>query len=204
MKASFPGVAPRGFTVRALAIGAALSVFLNIACPYTVLVMHAAGLTSDYITAGAMMLLFLLVVAVNPLLKLIVGRHALSSTELVLIYVMMIVASAIPTWGLVTNLFHILTRPFYYATPENAWAEILLPHIPSWIAPHEPEVSYYFYNGLPRGESMPWAAWVMPLFWWVSLMLTVYFVMICMMVILRRQWVEHERLTFPLGSSTSA
>ena len=198
MKASFSGVAPRGFTVRALAIGAALSVFLNIACPYTVLVMHAAGLTSDYITAGAMMLLFVLVVAVNPLLKLVFGRNALSSAELVLIYVMMIVASAIPTWGLVTNLFHILTRPFYYATPENAWAEILLPHIPSWIAPHEPEVSYYFYNGLPRGESMPWAAWVMPLFWWVSLMLTVYFVMICMMVILRRQWVEHERLTFPL------
>jgi len=198
MKGKFLGVAERGVTIRALLIGTLLSVFLNIACPYSVLVMHAAGLTSDYITAGAMMLLFVLVLIVNPLLKLIFGRHALSSAELLLIYIMMIIASAIPTWGLVTNMFHILTRPFYYATPENAWNEIIVPHIPSWIAPREPEVAYYFYNGLPTGESVPWRAWVMPLFWWAALMITVYYVMICMMVMLRRQWVEHERLTFPL------
>ncbi|MBM4043315.1 MAG: hypothetical protein FJ290_32910, partial [Planctomycetes bacterium] len=138
MRAAFPGIAPHGFTVRALAIGTVLSVFLNIACPYVVLVMRVAGLTSDYITAGAMMLLFVLVLVVNPLLKLLFGRNALSAAELLLIYIMMIVASAIPTWGLVTNLFHILTRPFYYATPENAWTEIIVPHIPSWIAPRDP------------------------------------------------------------------
>ncbi|MBM4030953.1 MAG: hypothetical protein FJ291_04110 [Planctomycetes bacterium] len=198
MGKTFAGVAPHGFTIRALAIGTALSIFLNIACPYVVLVMQVAGLTSDYITAGAMMLLFVLVLVVNPLLKLLFGRHALSATELLLIYTMMIVASAIPTWGLVTNMFHILTRPFYYATPENAWTEMIVPHIPRWVAPHEPEVANYFYNGLPRGESIPWQAWVMPLAWWVALMVAVYFVMICLMVLVRRQWVVHERLTFPL------
>ena len=198
MRANFQGVAPRGFTVRALLIGTVLSVFLNLACPYAVLVMHVAGLTSDYITAGAMMLLFVLVVLVNPFLKLLFGRNALSAAELMLIYIMMIVASAIPTWGLVTNMFHILTRPFYYATPENAWAEIIQPHIATWVAPHEFEVADWFYNGLPAGETLPWRAWVMPLFWWVALMVTVYFVMICLMVMVRRQWVEHERLTFPL------
>ena len=198
MSPTFQGVTERGFTVRALLIGTVLSIFLNIACPYSVLVMQVAGLTSDYITAGAMMLLFVLVLVVNPLLKLVLGRNALSTAELLLIYVMMIVASAIPTWGLVTNLFHILTRPFYYATPENAWHDIIVPHIPRWVAPHEPDVAYYFYNGLPTGESIPWRAWVMPLAWWVALMVTVYFVMICLMVIVRKQWVEHERLTFPL------
>jgi hypothetical protein len=198
MKTPFPGIPARGFTVRALAIGAVLSVFLNLACPYVVLVMQVAGLTSDYITAGAMMLLFLLVAVVNPVLKLVLRRWALSSTELILIYIMMIVASAIPTWGLVTNLFHILTRPFYYATPENGWTEMILPHIPGWVAPRDPDVAYYFYNGLPRGESIPWRAWVMPLFWWITLMGATYFVMICLMVMVRRQWVEHERLTFPL------
>ena len=197
-KLKFQGVAPRGFSARALLIGTVLSVFLNLACPYSVLVMRVAGLTSDYITAGAMMLLFVLVLLVNPLLKLVFGRHALSSAELMLIYVMMIVASAIPTWGLVTNMFHILTRPFYYATPENGWAQIIQPNIPSWIAPRSNEVAYYFYNGLPQGESVPWRAWVMPMYWWCTFMVTVYFVMICLMVLMRRQWVEHERLTFPL------
>jgi hypothetical protein len=191
-------VAPRGFTLRAIVIGTVLSIFLNLACPYSVLVMQVAGLTSDYITAGAMMLLFVLVVMVNPLLKLAFGRHALSSAELLLIYIMMIVASAIPTWGLVTNMFHILTRPFYYATPENDWTSILLPHIPGWVAPRESAVAHWFYNGLPPGEFLPWRAWVMPLVWWLALMVNVYFLMICMMVVIRRQWVEHERLTFPL------
>ncbi|NQT53373.1 hypothetical protein HQ576_15045 [bacterium] len=198
MSKPFPGVAPRGFSVRAIAIGAVLSILLNLACPYSVLVMQVAGLTSDYITAGAMMVLFVLVVMVNPLLKLVFGRNALSSAELLLIYIMMIVASAIPTWGLVTNLFHILTRPFYYATPENDWVNILLPHIPGWAAPRDSIVAYYFYNGLPAGEALPWQAWVMPLAWWLALMINIYFLMICMMVIIRRQWVEYERLTFPL------
>ena len=197
-RSGFRGVAPRGFTLRAMAIGTVLSIFLNLACPYSVLVMQVAGLTSDYITAGAMMLLFVLVLLVNPLLKLLFGRHALSSAELLLIYIMMIIASAIPTWGLVTNLFHILTRPFYYATPENDWASILLPHIPGWMAPRESHVAYYFYNGLPSAESLPWQAWVLPLLWWLAFMISVYFLMICLMVMVRRQWVEHERLAFPL------
>ncbi|MFP4056304.1 MAG: DUF6785 family protein [Candidatus Brocadiia bacterium] len=199
MRRGFSGVAERGFTARALVIGTVFSIFLNVACPYTVLVMHAAGLTSDYITAGAMMVLFVLVLLVNPILKLLFGPRALSSSELVLIYIMMIVASAIPTWGLVTNMFHILTRPFYFATPENAWQEIILPYVPSWIVPDNPQrVSHYFYVGLPSGETIPWQAWVKPLVWWTALMVTVYFVMICMMVMVRRQWVEHEHLTFPL------
>lgn len=184
--------------MRSVLLGAAFAFLLNVACPYCVLIMKNAGLTSDYITAGAVMLFFLLVVVANPLLKLFCPRHALSSAELVLIYIMMIVASAIPTWGLVTNLFHILTRPFYYASPENDWENLFLPHIPPWLAPREPSVSRYFYEGLPVGESIPWAAWAPPLFWWVSQMMAVYLAMISSMVIMRKQWVENERLSFPI------
>ena len=89
----------RGFTVRSVIVGGALSFLLNVGCPYCVLIMKNAGLTSDYITAGAVMLFFVLVALLNPILKVLCPRHALSSAELVLIYVMMIVASAIPTWG---------------------------------------------------------------------------------------------------------
>ncbi len=188
----------RGFTLRSLIIGAGLSFFINIACPYTVLVKKAAGLTSDYITAGAVMLLFILVGILNPILKRFFRRAALTSSELVLIYVMMIVASAIPTWGLVTNLFHILTRPFYIASPENQWDTLILPYIHSWLAPKEGSVARYFYDGLPAGKSIPWGAWFVPMFWWCSFMMAVYIVMITSMVIVRKQWVEHERLAFPI------
>ena len=97
-------------STRSLIIGTILAFFLNLACPYSVLVLQNAGLTSDYIAAGAMMIFLLLVGLFNPLIKVAYRPWALRSGEMVVIYVMMIVASAIPTWGLVTNLFHILTR----------------------------------------------------------------------------------------------
>ena len=90
-------------TIRALIIGAVLSFSINIACPYSVLALHNAGLTSDYITAGAMMVFLLLVGFFNPLAKLFFRPLALRGSELIVVYVMMIVASAIPTWGLVTT-----------------------------------------------------------------------------------------------------
>ena len=56
-------------TIRSLAIGAVLAFLLNLACPYSVLILRNGGLTSDYITAGAMMIFLLVVGLFNPLLK---------------------------------------------------------------------------------------------------------------------------------------
>ncbi len=198
-EAVVPGGSGVEVTMRALVLGALLAFFLNLACPYTVLVLQNAGPTSDYITAGAMMIFLLIVGLFNPLLKVVRRSWALRTRELVVIYAMMIVASAIPTWGLVTNLFHILTRPFYYATPENRWADLVQPLIPSWLAPRDPEVTRFFYEGLPDGMGIPWGAWLIPLLAWGSAMLSVYLLMIATMVIFRRPWVEQERLVFPLA-----
>ena len=185
-------------TGRAVLLGAVLAGAINVACPYSVLVLHNAGLTSDYITAGAMMIFLVLVGLLNPLLKGVARSLALRPGELIVIFVMMIVASAIPTWGLVTNLFHILTRPFYYATPENNWAELVQPLIPEWLAPRDPDVARYFYEGLPANRGIPWRAWMVPMLAWGSSMMAAYLLMITTMVILRRPWVEQERLAYPL------
>jgi hypothetical protein len=60
----------------------------------------------------------------------------------------------------------------------------------------------WFFEGLPIGEPTPWItlldAWTMPMFWWLSFIWTLYFVCFCMVVILRKQWVERERLAYPL------
>ena len=60
-EASIPVESNAEVTIRALVLGALLAFFLNLACPYTVLVLQNAGLTSDYITAGAMMVFILLI-----------------------------------------------------------------------------------------------------------------------------------------------
>ena len=58
---------------------------------------------------------------------------ALQRGELITIFFMMTVASAIPTKGVNGLLLPMITGTFYYATPENDWANQIHPHLPNWI-----------------------------------------------------------------------
>ena len=56
----------------------------------------------------------------------------------------------------------------------------------------------YFFEGLPQGQRIPWEHWVRPLLAWCSFIIAIYLMMIAIMSIIRRQWVDYDRLTFPL------
>lgn len=187
---------PARFTFRAFFVGALLSLFISIGFAYARLAMATAGMSSDYITAGAICLFFVLTALVNPLLRLL--GWGLSRPELIIIYVMMIVASAIPTWGFSANLVAMLPAVYYYATPENNWAELLHPYVADWLVPQDPAAIKYFFEGLPKDMPLPWGAWAVPIAAWCSFIMAIYLMMIAVMVIVRRQWVEYDRLSFPL------
>ena len=55
-----------------------------------------------------------------------------------------------------------------------------------------------FYEGGGRMESIPWAAWQPVFLAWMPFVWALFLVMISTMVIMRKQWVEHERLIYPL------
>jgi hypothetical protein len=186
------------YTVRAFVLGTLLSLIISIVFPYALLAMNTAGMSSDYITAGAVFLFFIVVALANPLLKLLRRSWGLTRAELVIVYVMMIVASAIPSWGFTANLIPMLPSLFYYATPENNWTELLQPFVKTWLVPQDPEAIKYFFEGLPKGYGIPWRAWMTPLLAWGSFIATIHLMMIAAMVIIRRQWVDYDRLTFPL------
>ena len=185
-------------TLRAVAVGALLSLGISMFFAYARLGMATAGMSADYITAGAIFFFFALTAVVNPLLKLIRFSWGFTRSELIVVYIMMIMASAIPTWGFTANLIALLPSVFYYATPENNWAELLHPYVTEWLAPQDPDAVKYFFEGLPLGQPIPWAAWARPLAAWCSFILAIYLMMITIMVIMRRHWVDHDRLTFPL------
>ena len=188
-----------GITWRAFGIGAVLSFFISVFAPYATLMIKGSQMAENFATTGAMLMFFILVFVVHTILKAIRRDLGFSRSELVTIYTMMIVACAIPTMGLTANLLPVMSGVFYYATPENDWANLIQPHIARWIAPENPEwVVKYFYEGLPKGEAIPWGAWIKPLLAWLPFLMAVYVVMIAMMTILRKQWVERERLLFPL------
>ena len=139
----------RVFTVRAFLLGCLLTAFLGTGPLYVQFVNHTAPLNADSITAGAVFLFFLLTFVVNTALRKVHPPWLFTAGELVVIYTMMIVASTIPTKTLIANMIPVLPGASYYATPENEWAELILPLIPDWIVPHDPLAVKYFYEGAP-------------------------------------------------------
>ena len=67
------------------------------------------------------------------------------------------------------------------------------------MVPQDPDAIRYFYEGLPEGRPLPWGAWFEPLAYWCLFILAFYWVSICAMVIVRRQWMESEKLLYPLA-----
>ncbi|HHX39978.1 MAG TPA: hypothetical protein GX715_08440 [Armatimonadetes bacterium] len=193
-----------GVSLRALTLG--LVAVVAVCC-----IVAYAELVTMYIQIGFLQLppvvvalLFFLVVAARYGAR-IRERFRLSAQELMTIYSMMLVASMVTSRGLMEKLIALLVAPNYYANEGNRWQRIFYPYIKKWMVPWDPEgetqqwVSQRFYEGLRSGESIPWGAWVVPLAAWSILVIAVFFGFLCLAALLRRQWADHEKLTFPLA-----
>ncbi len=147
------------------------------------------------------MFLFVLIVLVaNTLLRWLRPQSALAQIELLTIWAMLITGSGFASSGLMRYLGPIPVAPFYYASETNRWAEWART-IPEWMVPstdpQSPTVKWFF-EGVPPGASIPWQPWVhVFLAWGVLFALVVGFsIFVCSLA--RKQWVERERLVFPL------
>ncbi len=126
------------------------------------------------------------------------GRSlALNRTELILVYAMMLIVSALCTMGMSEQLPGMICALFYYASPENQWAERLFPLLDRRIVVDDGAGNVLFYEGVGEGE-IPYGAWVEPMLWWAVFLLALYVSMVSIVVILRRQWMERERLAYPV------
>lgn len=185
-------------SARSVITGALLCLIISVGFTYSRVALAKAGMSSDYITASAVCVFFAVILFLNPAIKLIHRSWGFDRAELAVIYIMLIISATIPTWGFSGNLVSMLPAVYYFATPENRWVDILHPLVKSWMVPQDETAIKDFFEGLPEGAPIPWEVWTVPLLAWGSLIICVYLMMIATMVLVRRQWVEHERLTFPL------
>lgn len=187
---------PAAFTFRALLLGVSFSGCIGAGEIYATFYLKGSYMAFGFSTVGAVFLFFLLTGLVNPFLKLIHPRGALNHRELLLVYIMMVMASPIPS--LFTSRFlHAVTAPFYYASPENDW-DTLLHYLPSRLMLTDPEALAPFYEGWGPQQPILWKAWL-PLFLaWTPFVAALFLAMISTMALLRKQWVENERLIYPL------
>jgi len=191
------------FTVRSVLLGALMCFVIGIAGPYWTYYLHASTLFLDYSVGGAVFLLFVLILVTNGILRYVWRSLALAPGELVVVTAMMLIAGGITTMGLVGYLVPNITAPYYLASPVNNWEEQLWPYLPRWISPLDPgggiDSIIKFYTGLKEGDSIPWGVWWGPLLRWGIFLAALYGFMISLMAIVRKQWVDYERLSYPIA-----
>ncbi len=186
-----------GLTWRSAGLGLSLVVLISLGGPYSIWMAGSSEITWSHFPVGVGVP-FLIIVFFNALVRRLFCNWALHPAELVIILVMGLIATTIPIF-IVGTFLGIISAPYYAATVENEWADYIQPYLPEWAIPGaEGEAMRWFFEGLPSGYGLPLDVWIGPLCWWLSLILAIYFLCFCLVVILRRQWVDHERLIFPL------
>jgi len=187
----------RAVTPRAVVLGALLSALLAVGLPYGGLVVKGSRLGLSTATPAAFFLFFVLMLLIQPVLRALGPRWVLRRGELLTVYVMMIVATTLPTRR-VAVLLGMIAGSAYWANLENQWQRLIWPNITPGLAITDREGVRLFYEEGRGFEAMDWSLWLGPLLRWGMFLLAFHLVIICMMVIIRRQWVENEKLAYPV------
>ena len=192
-------------TLIAVLLGLAGSVIVWVASPYNTFVMRSQYIADSYLPIAVLFITFLLVLVVNPLFRWLWPRIALNRPQLALAIGVMLVASVVPSSGLLRQLPYAVAKvPTVVAKDEKLATVYKKMKLPSSLFPskigYEEEVpeAKHFIEELPKGGQVPWKAWVGPLLSWGTFTLFCWMMMIGLSLIVLPQWRRNERLPFPL------
>ncbi len=188
-------LAPHGVTIRAAIIAAAL-------CVASHLLIIRVGFVRinwvPYVVPPVPALMFLLFLyGANKLLHALSHRcplvRPLTRGELFLIYAACCITLSMDR---AAYIIHYLLVAHYYGTDVNHWRELFAMYPDFWLPRSESAIRAFF-EGTASGK-VPWHIWTGALIWWGLFNLAVVWTVSCLVAFFRRQWVEGERLTFPL------
>jgi hypothetical protein len=149
-----------------------------------------------FFNAVALLLALLLL---NTLLRRVRPRLALSTHELVALYVAVAVASNLGGHDVLQILFTTIAYVVHNDTPASGWGSSILPHLPGHLLNTDRESV----DGLFRGNTTLYRwdhvlPWLRPLGWWALFAMLVVWTMLCLTSLFRRQW-DAERLSYPIA-----
>ena len=137
--------------------------------------------------------------AVNLILKRYFRRFALGTRELLILYTILCISSCIAAHAMTQNLISTMGHAFWFATPENDWENLFWRHIPDWLSVSDKSVLKPYYEGDSTFYALKYInAWAGPMLAWGGFIFALLFAMLCINIILRKQWVERERLKYPI------
>lgn len=158
---------------------------------------------SDNATTSALFFnciaVLLALVGGNALLRRWREHWALTRGELLTVYIMLAVASALAGHDQLQILFTTITWLYRNATPENHWETDFFESVPRHLVMSDQRAltKLYLGSGSLYDHGL-WQPWLTPLLWWTLFALLVVWTQLCLMAIFRRQW-DRERLNYPIA-----
>jgi len=201
-EAGFPaeasGAPPRWsrITLRAWIIGLLLIPLLMFWLEYTEIVASGPDLAAMSLPMAVLFALLALI-AINLVIKKLWPHRALSQAELMFIYTLNTVAIYIGGIGMMQFLTPALVGWKHFATHENKW-ENWHRFIPDWAVPDSTVIADYYTGKSSLFTAAHLLGWAVPIAVWTGFIFTLLFCFYCIATLMRRQWVDRERLIFPI------
>jgi hypothetical protein len=213
------GKAASVVSLRAVLLGLTGVLFICGLTPYNDYVLDNTFLVGNFLPIGLVLFMLLLVLGVNALLHRLIPSRALRGGEMAVILGMTLISCTLPSSGLMRYLPATLVGVYQHAGIDGDYGRIFRElNLPDWMFPrfesdrfedrvNDPVLKDYWGrvqidqpNFRSNIAAVPWRAWAMPALTWGVLLVFVYGAVLCLTVALRRQWVENERLAFPIAS----
>jgi len=140
--------------------------------------------------------ILLLLVGMN---RVIPPRWRLSQGELLTIYIILNISTAMTGTDMVQVLVAIIPAATWYAAPENNWEHLFLDKMPDWLLIRDRKVLEGFFMGqstlYTKANLLAWGKLTLA---WMPLIVALLVAMLCLNALLRRRWSDKERLTYPI------
>lgn len=195
-------------TWRSVALGLVGVIGISALTSYNDYALNNAAMIGNNLPIGVMLYMFVIAVGINGPLSRFSPRFALSTGELVVTFSMTLVACGLPSAGLMRYLPAALIAPFWMSNSPEYLNVLKFIDLPRWLYPHmsssdpttwanDPVATGFIGRWIGPGP-IPYAAWTLPILCWAIFIFALYGALLCIVLLVRRQWFENERLAFPL------
>ncbi|MBI3922383.1 MAG: hypothetical protein HY318_13260 [Armatimonadetes bacterium] len=143
--------------------------------------------------------ILMVLMGINCLLRRLRESWALSRSELLVVYVMLVLASALAGHDTIQVLAPQLSYPYHFASPENNYKNLFFDYLPKWLSVKDPLALKGAYEGgtslyLPQN----YGPWLRPVLAWCSFIVVMLLWFLCANCLLRKRWTDAEKLSYPL------
>ncbi len=199
----------RAITMRSVSLGLLGVALICGITPFNNFVLNNTFLVGNLLPVGLLLVLSILILMCNAVAHRVAPRAALRTGELTIIFAMTLASCTLPSAGLMRWLPGHLVGLFNESALNTNTGKVLdSAKLADWIYPRfdnaeasrrggESVVAEFF--GRNADGHVPWSRWAKPALAWGVLAMLFYTAMAMLLIIVRRQWQENERLTFPLA-----